>query len=489
MDAKGASTVPESHQLEKSSSHFDSDGLSSHNVDYDEVYSLHEQKRIIRKIDFRLISVLSVLYVVSMMDRLNLSTAAIAGLNQELKLQVGTRYSIVILTFFAAYTVFQPLGTVLTRKLGPKWFLSSIVLAWGVVMIGNGFVKTWEQLAGLRVLIGALEAGFFPGAVYLLSTWYARYDMQKRYTLFYGIACLAAAFCGILAYALAKMKGIGGLSGWRWIFIMEGVITCVIAFVAFFFLVGFPEEAHKSWNFLTEQERDFVLRRVNRDRGDAVTEAFSLKAFLKPAADFKLWVFAFMFFCVTTVGYSINYFLPIIYLGMGFNVAQSQCLIAPPWVFTALYMYGQAWLSDRYRVRGIFIAINAVVALVGLSIMGFHHHNPTRYFGVFLIVAGASGNTPPVLTYQANNIRGHWKRAFGSATVIGAGGIGGIAGSLVYRSQDQPKYLPGIYASIVCNLCILVCTAGLSLWFRRCNRKVREGTLVLEGLEGFLYTY
>ncbi|PVH98127.1 hypothetical protein DM02DRAFT_467425, partial [Periconia macrospinosa] len=106
----------------------------------------------------------------------------------------------------------------------------------------------------------------------------------------------------ILAYALAKMKGIAGLSGWRWIFIME-VITGVIAFVAFFFLVGFPEEAHKSWNFLTEQKRDFVLRRVNRDRGDALTEPFSLKAFLKPAADFKLWVFAFMFFCVTTVAY------------------------------------------------------------------------------------------------------------------------------------------------------------------------------------------
>ncbi|KAF1954061.1 MFS general substrate transporter [Byssothecium circinans] len=231
--------------------------------------------------------------------------------------------------------------------------------------------------------------------------------MQKRYTAFYGIACVATAFCGILAYALSQMKGIAGLSGWRWIFIIEGKMSCVAALLSYLFLDGFPEDAHKSWKFLSEQERGFVIRRVNRDRGDAVTEPFSLAAFLKPASDFKIWVFAFMFFCVTTMGYSINYFLPIILLGMGFSVAESQCLVAPPWLFTGIFMYAQAWLSDRYRLRSPIIALNSVIALIGLAIMGFHSHNPTRYFGVFLVIAGASGNTPPVLTYQANNIRGH----------------------------------------------------------------------------------
>jgi hypothetical protein len=141
--------------------------------------------------------------------------------------------------------------------------------------------------------------------------------MQKRYTIFYGVGCVAGAFCGILAYGLAQMKGISGFSGWRWIFIIEGILSCVCALAGYIFLVGFPEESHKSWRFLSQQERDFVIRRVNRDRDDALTEPFSLGAFLKPATDIKIWVFAFMFFCVTTVGYSINYFLPIIFLGMG----------------------------------------------------------------------------------------------------------------------------------------------------------------------------
>ena len=353
------------------------------------------------------------------------------------------------------------------------------------------------------------EAGYFPGAVYLLSTWYARYDTQKRYTAFYAIGCVAAAFTGILAYGLSKMDGISGYGGWRWIFIIEGLLSCAVALFSYISLVGFPEDAHKSWNFLSKEECDFVIRRVNRDRGDAITDPFSLHKFLASASDFKIWVFAFLFFCSTMVGYAINYFLPIILVGMSksalgylvstsvklkqnhldFSVSQAQYLLAPPWIFTGVLMFFQAWVSDRYHMRAPIIALNAVLALVGLTVMGFHYSDPIRYFGVFLVVAGASGNAPPILTYQANNIRGHWKRALCSATLVGAGGIGGIAGSLVFRSQDLPRYRPGVYAAIAAQLCILICTSGLSFWFWYCNRRARQGKLVLEGLPGFFYTY
>jgi MFS family permease len=169
----------------------------------------------------------------------------------------------------------------------------------------------------LLFIYRAFEAGFFPGTVYLLSTWYTRYEVQKRYTIFYGVGCVAGALSGILAYGLSQMDGLGGLRGWRWIFIIEGIISCLGALLSFIFLVGFPEDSHTAWRFLNKQERDFIIRRVNRDRQDAETEPFSLAAFFRPASDFKIWVFAFMFFAVTTVGYSINYFLPIILVGLG----------------------------------------------------------------------------------------------------------------------------------------------------------------------------
>ena len=89
-----------------------------------------------------------------------------------------------------------------------------------------------------------------------------------------------------------------------------------------------------------------------------------------------------------------------------------------------------------------------MAALVGLPIMGFAKGNATRYFGVFLTTAGANANIPASMAYQANNIRGQWTRALASATLVGLGGVGGISGSLIFRYQDAPKYIPGIWATI-----------------------------------------
>lgn len=124
----------------------------------------------------------------------------------ELKLALPyggiSRYSLVTLAFFTTYIVFQPPSTVIVRYLGPRTHLSVIVVLWGAVMIGMGFSDTWETLAALRVVLGILEAGFFPSCVYLLSTWYTRYDVGKRYSVFYILGSLASACAGILAYGV-----------------------------------------------------------------------------------------------------------------------------------------------------------------------------------------------------------------------------------------------------------------------------------------------
>ena len=138
----------------------------------------------------------------------------------DLELEKGDRYSIITLMFFVPYIFFQAPATVIMRKVGPTLFLSIITFLWGCLLVGFGFVTDWTQLLGLRILLGILESGFFPGAVYLLSTWYSRFDLQKRYALFYVIGSQASAFAGILAYGLMQMKGLGGLNGWSWIFIV-----------------------------------------------------------------------------------------------------------------------------------------------------------------------------------------------------------------------------------------------------------------------------
>ena len=139
-------------------------------------------------------------------------------------------------------------------------------------------------------------------------------DVGKRYFGFYVIGCIALAFGGILAYGLMQMDGLSGKTGWRWIFIMEGIvcnlsfhcilvgvysfsltllkITCASSFLAYLFLVDFPEKADQSWRFLNKDERDFIIRRINKDRDDAVTEPFTFGRFLKPALLLQNWIFA-----------------------------------------------------------------------------------------------------------------------------------------------------------------------------------------------------
>ncbi|WEW56246.1 hypothetical protein PRK78_001685 [Emydomyces testavorans] len=458
-------------------------------VDVDEEFTYKEQRKIIHRVDLRLVTTCGVGYCISLMDRTNTSMAAIAGMTKELKLQVGFRYSIIVLVFFITYVVFQPFATVLIRKTGPRNFISTIVASWGIVLIGFGFVKGWEQMAGLRALLGVLEAGYFPGTVYLLSCWYSRYEVQKRYSLFYFIGAVAGSLSGILAFGLSQMSGMHGLGGWRWIFIMEGVISIAVAIICYIFIVDFPDKADKAWGFLNAREREFIIRRLNKDRGDADPEPFSLVKFLRPALDLKIWGFAMIFFCLTTVTYAIAYFLPIILAqGMGFSVGQSQCLVAPPYFFAAILMFSTSWAGDKYKLRGPILVLNAIVTLVGLPMMGFAKNNAVRYAGVFLTTAGANANIPAAMAYQANNVRGQWTRALSSATLVGMGGVGGIAGSLVFRSQDAPKYIPGIWAAIISQLLVIILVAVMSLYFWRCNRKADRSEMVIERSAEFRYT-
>jgi MFS family permease len=222
------------------------------------------------------------------MDRTNLSAAAIAGMTKELLL-IDNRYSVVTLIFFVTYVIFQPPSTVIVRAIGPRIHLSAITVCWGAVMIGMGFVKNWGSLAAMRVVLGVFEAGFFPSCVYLLSTWYTRYEVGKRYSFFYVIGCVASAFSGILAFGIMQLNGKANITGWRWIFIIEGAITCLLGIAGYWLVVDFPDSPRKTWDFLGERERAWVVHRVNADRGDAQIHKFQLSKFLGAGLDLKIW--------------------------------------------------------------------------------------------------------------------------------------------------------------------------------------------------------
>ncbi|KAH0836099.1 phthalate transporter [Fonsecaea pedrosoi] len=493
----------------------DEKGFKSHDV---ATFSPAEEKRLLRRIDLRVTCVLGSLYLIAQIDRNNLGNANIAGMSVDLDL-TGSRYSIVVLFMFITYVCFQPVAVVVIRKVGARVFFTTIVLFWAATEISLGLVKDWYDMIPLRLILGAFEAGMFPCAAYMLSSWYTRFELQQRMALFYLIGTVASAFTGILAYGVSQMGGLGsgpewwghrygptkenpdapsgfesGIAGWRWIFIMFGIFTLVVGIVCFFLIVEFPEKElePKRWKvpFLSERETEHAISRIQDDRADAEAEDFTVRKYLRGAADLKVWGHAAVFGLTTVTNYAVVYFLPIILReGLGFGIAASQCLTAPPYVLGCIWMLSLGWLSDKVRLRSPFIVFNCCSSILGLGLLGYTHAVASRLVGAFLVTAAGSANIPAALAWQANNVRGHWKRALTSAMAVGAGGIGGIVGGTVFRTEDAPTYHPGIIATLVANsLMILVC-ALLNIKFYRANRRAEAGGKPIEGLASFRYTY
>ncbi|KAK7036420.1 hypothetical protein VNI00_011617 [Paramarasmius palmivorus] len=372
------------------------------------------EKRILRRIDLRMLPLLGLLYSLALIDRTNLGVARVAGMGKDLGFNVGDRYSIVSCVYFIPATLLELPSNILLRRLGTRHFLAACAVAWGAVSIAIAFIPSWEYLVFCRVLLGAFEAGFFPALVFIISTWYfgpyssvirfhsqgfpvryKRHEVQKRLAAFYLVSILTGGFSAILAYALTLLSGKAGLPGWSWIFVIEGAITVVFGFAAWVYLPEFPDNNA----FLTQAETELVLRRINDDRGDAVADPVTLKTVLGHLMDWKVWIFGTMYLCCTIPAYAIGLFVTIILSGMGWGLKDSLLLSAPPYVVAAMSVFFFAWLSDKHRHRAGFLAIQTLMTIIGFLITGFVNQPGWRYFGLFLGNSGSAGCIPGILAY------------------------------------------------------------------------------------------
>ncbi|KIX04885.1 uncharacterized protein Z518_05756 [Rhinocladiella mackenziei CBS 650.93] len=389
-------------------------------------------------------------------------------------------------------------------------------MIFGGLTISAGFVRQWGQMAAIRLILGIAESRTLPGIAYLVSCWYTRYEVAKRTAGFYIIGMLSSAFSGLLGYGFSHMNGLGsghglgqhieptkdhpnikphqmsGIAGGRWVFIMQGILTAVVAFMAATCVVDFPEKAATTRltpKFLNKRETSLVVAQINRDRLDAVPEKFNLVNYLAGAADLQVWLFALSHGCTAINTFGIAYYLPIILnVGMGFSAGVSQCLVAPPVVFAAICVAACSWAADKYHSKGLIIIGACIVSVIGLPLTGLAKSVATRYFGTFLATAGVNVATPLLIAWQANNIRGQWKRALCSATLIMAGGIRAIIAPLVFCAQDAPRYLPGFYTLIAGVIVGFCSTLALMIKFWKANRRADAGGKPIHGLEGFRYT-
>ncbi|WEW60787.1 hypothetical protein PRK78_006275 [Emydomyces testavorans] len=403
------------------------------------------EKTVIRKVDWRLLPILGALYAIALIDRVNISNARIAGMEKELKLDIGNRYSVALLVFFIPYFIFELPSNIILRRVGSANWLAFIAFAWGTFMLGQGFITNYTSLVVFRFFLGLFESG---------------------------------GFSSILAFGLMHMNGIRGYLGWRWIFIIEGLITQLVAILSWFLIIDFPHKAQKN-GFLTEQEAKVMQHRIDRDRQDAMPDPLTLAKVGKHLCDLKLWAF-----------YALSYFSPLIIQGMGYSASVANLLNAPPYVFSVISAFFFAWLGDKWRIRGPIIMLQSILCITGLMLTAHHRNNAIRFLGIFLNGAGCHGNIPALLAYQSNNIRTQSKRAVGSALQIGFGAIGGILASTAFRQADAPRYVPGLWTTTGLQFVGvgLLCVMEFHFWRRNKQVDEKRAAKPIEGLEGFKYT-
>ncbi|KAF9220957.1 MFS general substrate transporter [Gyrodon lividus] len=387
-----------------------------------------QDRRLLRKIDLRLLPVLTLMYLLSFLDRTNIGNAKIDGLTTDIGVSAPA-YNTALAIYFVGYVLFEIPANIILKRFNPRLWLPTLTLAWGIVSIGQGLVSNQAGLFGIRFLLGATEAGLFPGVIYVFSVYYRRRERSWRVGVFFGGAALAGAFGGIFAYIIGLMDGVGGRRGWQWIFIIEGTLTSFISLVAYFIV---PTWSHQA-KFLSEEERSQLLDRLRADSDAGSNQSFQWSSVRSAFEDHLVWAYAFLFHGFSFVLYSLSLFLPTIIAGLGFKTWEAQLMTVPPNIVASLSIWGTIWLSSRWNMRAPFIIAAAVVAIIGYTILITGKTPGLQYFGVHFAAAGIYTGNSLLLSWPGENVSGQTKRAVAVAMQITIGDFGAIAACLVYR--------------------------------------------------------
>ena len=322
----------------------------------------------------------------------------------------------------------------------------------------------------------------FPGSFYLISMWYRRSEAQKRYSFFFSSTSLAGAFGGLLASAIGKMHKMRGYSGWRWVFILEGTLTCVVAVFFFFMIPDFPESA----KWLGDSERRYVKARLEKDQGhSAADRAIGVKDVINVFKDFEVILGGFMYFGLIVPAYGYAFFAPGIIRTYGYSQIGTQLHSVPPWVCSFAFSMIVAYFSDKLKHRFAFTIIPTCLAITGFGILtSVHDRRYLEYAALFFVAMGTYSAMPVIVCWFNMNLGGHHCRSVGTAWQVGFGNIGGIIATYAFLMKDAPEYKPGYSICIAfCCLSAASCAVyGVSCMVQNRQRdRLGEGHLTVIG--------
>ncbi|KAI1187355.1 major facilitator superfamily domain-containing protein [Nemania serpens] len=436
------------------------------------------EKRLVRKIDWRLLPMIIIMYILNYIDRNNIAAAKLSGLPEDLHLE-GNQFQTAVSILFVGYLLMQVPSNLFLNKIGvPGLYLPVCMAIWGVISAATASVTNFSGLLAVRFFLGFVEAVYFPGCLYYLSCWYTRKELGLRTALLYSGALISGAFSGLIAAGVnANLTGARGLGAWQWLFIIEGVITVGVALIAIPILPNFP----RTTKWLSEEEKALAIWRLEEDVGedDWVSEEQSMWHGAKLAfTDIKTYVLLFLLIGIVSSG-GVTNFLPAVVKTLGYNSVQTLLLTSPPYVLCVITSSLNAWHADRTGERFWHITLSLCVALVGFIIAAATTATGPRYFAIIIMVPGVYGAFVVALAWISNTMpRPPAKRAAALSFINAVSNATSIYVSYLYQDYMAPRYVIAFSVNSGTALLAIAAALLLRIMLVRLNKKLDRGEYV-----------
>lgn len=429
---------------------------------------LLEEKKLVRKLDHRILPIACLLYLFAYLDRSNLGNARLQGLAEDILGgdKTGVLFDWINSVFFVSYILCQIPATVTSKLFPPRKWMAFSAIGWG---ISSTLMATANGFGGMmtgRFFLGVFEAGFGPAIPLYFSLFYTKTEMGLRMAYWFGFAAVAGAFGGLLAFGIQHIDA--HISTWRLLFAIEGSPAVVLGILTIFLLPDRPE----STSFLNDRERSIALERMNRDtsgdNGAVVNRAHVRMAF----TDWRIYVAGVVYFGLNCALASISAFLPTILKTLNYSNARAQLLTVPPYAVAAIVLISFSFASDKLQTRGLFMATSCIIGSFGyLLLLTVHEDLHIRYFATFCITSGTYTTIGLMIAWFAHNLGSETKKATGMPMFMAIGQFGSILGSHIYPKTEGPLYTKGF--AIGCGLEFLsaICCIILSVSYRMDNAR------------------
>jgi ACS family tartrate transporter-like MFS transporter len=404
------------------------------------------ERQTIAKVSWRLLPLIVVIYFVAYIDRTNVGFAAF-GMNKDLGFTAYI-YGWGAGIFFLGYFLFEVPSNVILAKVGARRWIARIMITWGIVAAAMAFTSGPISFLVLRFLLGAAEAGFFPGIILYFTFWFPKvYRARVIAALFLAVPG-SNAVTAVLSGALLQMDGVMGVAGWKWLFVLEAIPSIILAFVVLALLTDRPALA----KWLKPEERDWLEAELEGERREieAGYGSLSLKqAFTNP----RVIALSLVYMAIVTATYGITFFLPLIVKGAGFSDAKTGIITAIPYVVGTIGMVLWSFSSDRKKERRWHFIIACIVAATGLLAAGWLGGSYWALAAMSLATVGLYGSKPAFWPLPSEFLSGKGA-ACGIALINSIGNLGGFAGpyAVGWLKDSTGSYQSGLYFLAACAL-------------------------------------